>query len=165
MNQDKNTDNAFNVCKKLIDNEKKIRELMFENIPLYLDILNNGYYKIYMGDENASWVSFLGLPEVTKSRARIHGWSLIHENLIKKFAFGPEEVMNVEISKLYFIAQKATSKEDAEDLISKARTLLPNEWREVVAKKTGKHFTDDGHRHQFNTYKICSICGEKHKES
>ena len=152
---------SFDVCSKIIENEKMIRDKTIENIPLYEEVFLNEYYKVYIGSESASWSSFLGLPEITRSRSQLRDWFLIKNNLVDKFKIPFEKLMNVKISKLHHIAVYADNREQAEDLIAKAQTLLPSEWDDTVRKAKGMPTSEDGHEHNFKKMKQCKICGVK----
>lgn len=159
------TQKAFDTCKQLKTNIKLIREKQVENIPLLEEIFLHEWYKVDMGDEEASWTSFLGQPEVTIPRSHVQNWLVIKRNLSDAFGIPLEEISDVKISKLYLIALHAASRDEAEDLISKARTLLPGEWRDIENKLKGKHESNDGHAHDFKHLLQCKVCGLKETQN
>jgi len=159
--QEINSEKAFSVCQKIKENEKIIRDKTIENIPLYKECFLNEYYKVDLGDENASWNMFLGLPEVTRPRAQIRSWFVIMNNLVDKFGFSLEELMGVKLSKLEIIAIYAKDKKEAEKLINDAKILAPSEWKDIENELRGKPTSDDGHKHDFKRFKQCKICGLK----
>ena len=152
---------AFNLCMELINKIATIRKESVEIIPILEEINSTDAYKQYMGDESSTWSSFLGLPEVLLTRSNVRSWLQIKRNLSDVFGIPLEKLHAVKLSKLYLIALYAKNKEEAEDLIAKALTLAPSEWKNVEHEFRGKPVSDDGHSHEFKKYKQCIKCGEK----
>lgn len=162
--EERDSTKAFSVCKKLKDNIKKIRSLVIENIPLFEEVFNNEYYKVDMGDEEATWSSFLGQPEILYPRSSVASWFRIKKTLYDEFKIPFEKFSEVKLSKLVIIALYAKDKKHAEELIASAMTLLPNEWKDLENSLKGKPISDDGHIHQFLRYEVCKICGMKKRK-
>ncbi len=155
--------NAYAVCKELIDNIKKVREISIKNIPLFEEIYEKEYYKVYLGDEKASWSAFLGDPDILYSRSNVNTWIRIKKKLIDEYGFKLEDIWNIKLSKLETVALYSTSKEHAEELLGASKTLLPSDWKDLQNSLRGKPTSDDGHMHDFTKFEQCRICGLKER--
>ncbi len=165
MSQDKKAIDgaiAFSFHKKIINNERKRRELFAENASILLAILEKEYFKAILGDEKASWAAYLGEIEVFYSRNEVDNIIRIHKKLVKELHIISPEFSDIPRSRLIDILPFITNS-NYKDWFAKARVLTGRDWNIEVRNQKGLITEEDEHEHKMVNYDICSICGKKHK--
>ena len=160
-NEEQKAEKSFKVCSELKENTRIIRELTIKNIPLFEEILNNEYFKIDLGDEDATWSAFLGQPDVMYSRSNVNTWIKIKKKLVDEYGMKLEDFWGIKLSKLEIIAMYSRDIEHAQKLIKEAKVLLPSDWKDLANSLMGKPVSDDGHLHEYCKFEQCKKCGHK----
>lgn len=162
MKEENKGDIAFSFHKKIIDNEKKRRELFAENASILSMMLEQEHYKAILGDINADWAAYLGQIEVFYSRNEVNNIINIHNKFVKELHILPAEFSDIPRSRLVDIIPFVNNS-NYEDWFAKARVLTGRDWNIEVRKEKGLLTEEDEHDHEMQTYNICKKCGAKHK--
>lgn len=159
-----NAEKAFATHQRIVEREKKMRELKMENIVDYDDMYQSQGYRVVMGDQGASWSSYLSQVDVYRSRSEINAWTKLYERLCVEYGFSKDILVDIPIGRLVAVAVLATSKDDAQEMITLARGASTVDWKEEINKRKGKPMPEDGHQHNFAHLAVCEKCGFKKKE-
>lgn len=159
--EERRGEEAFERHQRIVDRISQIRKLQVENIE-DLDIMYTlEQYKVYLGDENAEWSGYLAQQDVFLTRAEVHRMSELKKKFVDEFGMDLVALMSLPVTKLQNIAMYAHDKNEAIDLVDKARTLTSREWTEEMRKLAGKNTPTDGHQHEPRRFEICKKCGNK----
>ena len=153
---------AFSFHKKIIDNEKKRRELFAENASLLSLMHDKEYFKQILGDEEADWAAYLGEIDVFYSRNEVHNIIRIHRKFVKELHIPAPEFSDIPLSRLIDMIPIVTPS-NYKDWFAKARVLTGRDWRIEIRKAKGLVTEEDEHEHDMQTYRICKTCGAKHR--
>jgi hypothetical protein len=152
---------AFATHQRIVEREKKMRELKIENIADYDSLYKTQGYRVVLGDEEGEWTHYLAQLEIYRSRGEIHALVKMKEKLSDEWDFKLDEIIDIPLGRLGTIAMIAADKTQAADLITLARGATTKDWSEEINKLKGKPIPEDGHKHDNVTYRICKICGNK----
>lgn len=151
---------AFEIFKKLKENEFQARNFLAENAKYYAEIFDRQLFKDLLGSEDAEWSGFLAQVEVFHTRNEIK--SLI--DTYKKFTelgIDYKTICDIPIMRRVDL-MKIVNKDNLEEWLSKARILIPQDWKKEIREFLGKPI-EDNCSHDYQNYEICKICGERHK--
>ena len=155
---------GFDLHEQIKANEQSRRRLLAWNAQFLTEIFQERYFKEILGDSAATWKAYLSQIEVFYSRSTANSLLRIYKKLTLKLKIIPDQYTDLPLSRLIDILSIVTN-ENAEDWFFKARTLLSKDWKIEVRKAKGRITEEDEHEHKYEQYKICEICGQKHKET
>lgn len=153
---------AFTLHKNIEENEKKRRLLLVDNISLLTEMLDNKYYKDFLGNEQSEWVEYLAQLEVFYSRNQIHTYTKIYKKLTQELGVDASKWLYTPITRLSECLSILT-KDNYEEWLSKANVLISKDWQIELKEAKGQITEDDKHECNMVQYEVCKICGVKHK--
>ena len=164
MNKEQLGKEAFDLHKKISENEIMRRKLLAENAKSLNRMISEGLYKIFLGDDEAKPIAYYSQLDVFYTRNQITRLIAIEEIFSKKFGLNVFEVFDIPDSRLSDIVSVATE-DNITELLDWARTMLSKDWKEEVRKLKKLPIPENCKKHDYEHYAICKSCGEKTKES
>lgn len=155
---------AFTLHKNIQTNERNRRLLLVENISLLIEMLDNKYYQDILGDEEGEWAGYLADLEIFYSRNQVYTYIKIYKELTQNLGVQPGKWLDIPITRLSECLPFLTKK-NYEDWFSKASVLTGRDWQIEIRIAKGEITEEDEHKHDNIFYKICKLCGAKHKLS
>lgn len=156
---------AFGLQQKIKNNELTRRGIFADNVRILAEIKEKEYYKILLGDSEATWAGFLADTEIFYTRNQIKSMLMINSTYGEKLQLAPSEYLALPQSRLIDIVPVVT-KETWEDWKPKIELLTSKDWKIEVRKAKGQITEEDEeHEHEYEGYQICKACGAKHKTS
>jgi hypothetical protein len=152
---------AFELHNGIRENEIMRRALFAQNAQLLNQMQETKLYREFLGDPEAEWNAYLSETEIYYSRNQVYEMIRI----VKKFTeeLGETNYWDVPRSRLIELLP-IVNKENVEEWIEKARVLIPSDWKIEVRQAKGL-VTEDECSHDYQTYEICKVCGQKHQLS
>ena len=164
MMNEETGEKAFDLHSLIVNNEKKRRQILIENMGLLDKMQKEELYKSVLGDEEAEWYAYLGQIDVFYTRSRVVRLLRIRQKLVEEMGFSLAELLDIPETRLENIASLARDRVHAEHLLEKARHLIAADWREEMNMLKGKVSRDEC-KHDYSKFEMCKNCGEKHKIS
>ena len=158
-----NANEAFDIHSSIIEREKVRRELMISNVVDLVSLFDKQAFRAILGDENGSWSAYLSQLEVWYSRGTVEKWRKIYSRLTKELQIEPFSYIDIPESRLEDIVKIVKDKDDANDLFSKAKLLIPGDWKSEIFERRGKPTQDECNHEEEEIMAICKKCGFKHK--
>ena len=100
--------------------------------------------------------------EIYYSRSEVYKFMKIVAKLIDEYEFDKKLMFEIPATRLFDVVQYSKNKEQAEDLLYKAKTQMPRDWKNEINVLRGKPQMEDC-KHQNSLYEICKVCGLKHR--
>lgn len=162
MATEKEGEKAWEIHNHIADNEVMRRELMLSNMKHIHELHSTGLYKVVLGDEDAPWSAYLGLNETYYSSSKIYILDKVYQKFIKELELETEDIRDIPISKLSNLINVIT-KENSEEWLNNAHMMTTQDFNDELRKAAGKiSYLDCKHENEIE-YKICQICGNRHK--
>lgn len=160
MNEDTGN-KAFELHKKITQNEAQRRELFTRNLLNLAEMHNKGLYKAYLGDEEAEWSGYLSEIEVFYTRNQVKDYLRIHKKFVEELGLSTDSFIHIPKGRLIDLIPIVTA-DNFQEWYYKAVVLTTKDWKIEIRKAKGVISEEDEHEHDYKTYDICRICGEKH---
>ena len=161
MTKEEQGEKAFNLHTQIATNEKTRRGLLSLNCELITEMIDEKLYKHYLGDPSAPLTAYLAALDVFYSRSQVNRFRKINK-VFKTLGIDIKEVWDIPDSRLSDIVNNATA-ENVNDLLDKARILIPSDWNTEMRKLKNLPNEDDCEDHDFKVFHECIRCGKKTK--
>lgn len=163
MNTQEEGIQAFELHQLIVENERQRRILLGKNIANLKLMKDSLLFKVILGDNEAEWSAYLGQVETFYSRNEVYNLIRIYNKFVVELGCDFSNICDIPISRLSELVL-VVDKHNLEDLLANARVLTSQDFRNSIRGIKGLATIDDGHPHLFVDYKICSVCGERHKK-
>ena len=160
MNQQDKAKLIFNSFQKLKTLQRIVSGIDLNQAEMLSMMKKNNNFKIIMGDESASWKSFIAQPELqplTVSKA--HRLIKIYDTFIGKYKLNSEDILGIDSNSLLRLVN-VVNEQNVKIWLNKAKNLSRSDlYREI---RYG-HVNEGECEHEFEEKKIltCKFCGYK----
>lgn len=152
---------AWKLNEMVIENEKKRRQLLFDNMKYLAELHNTGLFRAVLGDGEAPWSAYLGQHEVFYSRSQVYNYVKIYNKFIKELKLDSQLLVNIPYSLLYSLI-RVVNENNVIEWLDKAKSLTTQDFRDELRIAEGKESYNDCKHKDIKLYSICPTCGYRH---
>lgn len=162
MTNEEASKQAFELYKSIQDIEYSRRLNYLKIANYFLTLQETTWYKFILGDDNATWATFLAQPEILYSRNQIYEMGRVYKHFVVNLGIAIQDLGKVDFQRLIKMIPH-TDKNNIEEWLKKGELLSPQDFKNEIREIKGILTTEDCKHQDKHQYDICVSCGFKQK--